>query len=205
MEWLKELLGKATIKDGALDTDELMKLINAEFPKHAVPKADFNALGETKKALEQTIKDRDKQLTDLGGKVKDNEELAKQIKALQAENETATKAYDTKIKDMVIDSAIKAKLTDTKYPDLLTGKFDRSKIVVAGDGTVSGIDEQLTSIKETYKELFVPPVSGSDPNNKGKTPAGGKNPWSKEHFNLTEQGKLLTSNPTLAAQYKAGV
>lgn len=32
-----------------------------------------------------------------------------------------------------------------------------------------------------------------------------KNPFSKEHFNLTEQGKLMIENPTLAAQYMSQV
>jgi hypothetical protein len=30
-----------------------------------------------------------------------------------------------------------------------------------------------------------------------------KNPWSKEHFNLTEQGRLMTENPVLASQFMA--
>lgn len=32
-----------------------------------------------------------------------------------------------------------------------------------------------------------------------------KNPWSKDHFNLTEQGKLLKTNPQLATQYQEAV
>ncbi len=167
MDWLKELIEKATVTDGKLDIEALMKEINAEFPKNAVPKADFNTLNDTKKDLEGQIKDRDKQLKDLGEKVKDNDDLSKQIKDLQDANATSKATYEAKIKDMTIDSAIKAKLTDTKYPDLLTGKFDRTKIVVAADGTVSGIDEQLTSIKDTYKDLFTPVVSGKQPNNTG--------------------------------------
>ncbi|HBB29324.1 MAG TPA: hypothetical protein DC000_08770 [Clostridiales bacterium] len=91
-----------------------------------------------------------------------------QNKLKQDANATSKATYEAKIKDMTIDSALKAKLTDTKYPDLLTGKFDRTKIVVAADGTVSGIDEQLTSIKDTYKDLFTPVVSGKQPNNTGK-------------------------------------
>ncbi|HBB29325.1 MAG TPA: hypothetical protein DC000_08775 [Clostridiales bacterium] len=81
MDWLKELIEKATVTDGKLDIEALMKEINAEFPKNAVPKADFNTLNDTKKDLEGQIKDRDKQLKDLGEKVKDNDDLSKQIKA----------------------------------------------------------------------------------------------------------------------------
>ena len=42
MEWLKAILEKAVITDGRLDVDATMKTINAEFPKHAVPKQDYN-------------------------------------------------------------------------------------------------------------------------------------------------------------------
>nr|DAI96714.1 MAG TPA: minor structural protein [Caudoviricetes sp.] len=203
MEWLKALIEKHT-KDGVLNTEELMKEVNTEFPKYAVPKEDFNKVNETKKTLESQITERDKQLKDLGAKVKDNDDLSKQIADLQETNKKTKAEYDTKIKDMNIDSAIKAKLSDTKYPDLLVGKFDRSKLLVADDGTVTGIDEQLTGIKETYKELFTPIVSGKDPKNKNiNTPDSTKNPWSKEHFNLTLQAKMLSEDPELAAQYMA--
>ena len=42
MDWLKELLEKATITDGKLDVVALMELVKVEFPKHAVPKKDYN-------------------------------------------------------------------------------------------------------------------------------------------------------------------
>lgn len=42
MEWLKTILEKAVITDGKLDVDATMKEINGEFPKHAVPKQDYN-------------------------------------------------------------------------------------------------------------------------------------------------------------------
>lgn len=42
MEWLKAILEKAEIKDGKLDVDAVMNAAQKEFPKHAVPKDDFN-------------------------------------------------------------------------------------------------------------------------------------------------------------------
>ena len=173
--------------------------------KGFIPKSRFDEVNDTKKDLEKQINDRDKQLKDLGDKVKGNEEAEKTIKELQEANKTTKEQYEAKLQEITINTAIQAKLTDTKYPDLLATKVDKSKLVVGADGTVSGIDEQLTGIKETYKDLFTVDVKGRDAQNKDKTPAGGKNPWSKEHFNLTEQGKLLKENPALAAQYKASV
>lgn len=174
--------------------------------KGFIPKTRFDEVNETKKDLEKQIKDRDTQLTELNKKVKGNEDLEKTIKELQDANAATKTEYENKIKEININSAIQAKLTDTKYPDLLISKFDKTKLSVAADGTVLGIDEQLTTLKETYKELFVPPVKGRDPENKDRIPPGGqKNPWSKEHFNLTQQAKILKENPELAAQLKACV
>lgn len=202
MQWLLDLITKHT-KDGVLDVDALTKEVNTEFPKHAVPKSDFNTLNDTKKDLEDQIKDRDKQLKDLGEKVKGNDEAEKTIKELQEANKKTKDEYEAKVKELKIDAAIQSKLSDAKYPELLAGRIDKTKLSLSDDGTVLGIDEQVIKLKDTYKDQFKPAVTGGDPENKDKTPPGGKNPWSKEHFNLTEQGRLLRENSALAAQYKA--
>lgn len=168
-----------------------------------IPKARFDEINETKNELEQQIKERDRQLKELQEKAKGNEELEKTIKDLQEANRATKEQYEAKIKDLKIDAAIREKLTDAKYPDLLIAKFDRKKITAAEDGTILGIDDQLVTIKEQYKDLFRPDVKGREPNNTGGTPPGVKNPWSKEHFNLTEQGRILRENPELAKQLQA--
>lgn len=57
MEWLKTILEKAVITDGKLDVDATMKEINAEFPKHAVPKQDYNDKVKELGTANDTIKD----------------------------------------------------------------------------------------------------------------------------------------------------
>ncbi|MDF2907466.1 MAG: Minor structural protein [Herbinix sp.] len=203
MEWLKVLLEKATITDGKLDIDALMKSIKEEFPKNAVPKSEFNTLNDTKKDLEQQIKDRDKQLKDLGEKVKGNEEAEKTIKNLQEANKKTKDEYEAKVKELKLDAAIQAKLSEAKYPELMIGRIDKTKLSISEDGTILGIDEQVAKLKEIYKDQFKPAVTGNDPYNKDKPAYTGKNPWKKESFNLTEQGKLLKEQPDLAKQLMA--
>jgi hypothetical protein len=168
-----------------------------------IPKARFDEVNETKKELEQQIQERDNQLKELQKKAKGNEELEKRILELQEANKATKEQYEAKIREMTINAAIQSKLTDAKYPDLLLTKFDRSKLSIAEDGTVLGIDEQLTALKEQYKDLFKPDVKGKEPVNIGGGTPSTKNPWSKEHFNLTEQGRILRENPELAAQLQA--
>ncbi len=195
MQWLLDLIAKHT-KDGVLDTEALTKEISTEFPKHAVPKTEFNTLNDTKKDLEQQIKDRDKQLKDLQEKAKGNEDLEKSIKDLQEANKTAKETYEAKLKDLTINAAIQGKLTDTKYPDLLLTKFDKTKLVVEEDGKVSGIDDQLKAIKEQYKDLFTPTVKGKESENKGSSSKGitkeqFKNMGYKERVELFNTDKEL--------------
>ena len=196
---------KEQLLEMGLTEEQVDKVLAAqkEELKGYIPKARFDEVNNAKKDLENQLNDRDKQLKDLQEKVKGNEELEKTIKELQEANKATKEQYEDKIRDMTINAAIQSKLTDAKYPDLLLAKFDHSKLSIAEDGTVLGVDEQLTALKEQYKDLFKPGLRGREPNNIGGAPPGTKNPWSKEHFNLTEQGRILRENPELAAQLQA--
>lgn len=168
MDWLKEILENA----GVEKVDEVLKSIKTELPKHFIPKEKFNEVNEAKKQLENDIKTRDKQLKELADKVKGNEELEQKIKDLQEANKKAKADYEAKIKNITLDNAIKLALKDSKakYEDLLMSKFDREKLKIKEDGTIEGLEEQLKTIKETYKDLFEQPISGITPNNKGTSP-----------------------------------
>lgn len=211
MEFLKAILGDKYPEFEAAITaynalpenkDKQVKLADLGGGEY-VGVGKYNALVTERDGFREKLETAEGTITLLKKDNKDNETLQATIKAHEGTIETLKTTYEGKIKEMTINAAIQSKLTDTKYPDLLATKFDKSKLVVGADGSVSGIDEQLTTIKETYKDLFTPTVKGSDPQNKEKTPPGVKNPWSKEHFNLTEQGKLLKENPELAKQFMA--
>ncbi|MDY4420178.1 MAG: scaffolding protein, partial [Clostridium perfringens] len=55
MEWLRKLLEGATITEGKLDIDGLMKSINTEFPKNAVPKDKYNEVSNDLKTANKTL------------------------------------------------------------------------------------------------------------------------------------------------------
>ncbi|MFL7796636.1 hypothetical protein OIM93_06945 [Clostridium chauvoei] len=64
MEWLRKLLESAKIVDGRLDIEALMKDINTEFPKNAVPKETFNDINGQLKTANTTIADLKKNNVD---------------------------------------------------------------------------------------------------------------------------------------------
>lgn len=135
--------------------------------KGFVPKTQFDELNTAKGQLEAQVADRDKQLKDLKAKVGDNEELKAKIEGMEKDNKAQREKYEAEIKDLKLDSAIRAKLADTKYPDLLSSKIDKAKLTLNADGTVIGIDEQVNVLKSTYKDLFTSAISGKAPGNSG--------------------------------------
>jgi len=95
MDWLKELLKKAGIEEAKLDG--VIADIGKELPLYFVPKDKYNEVAEAKKKLEADIAERDKQLEDLKKAAGSNEELKKQIEALQAENKKAAEEWQAKM------------------------------------------------------------------------------------------------------------
>lgn len=149
MEWLKQLIEKAEIKDNKLDIEALMTSINAEFPKQAIPKTEYNNIKTQLKTANDTI-------TTLKESNEDNETLQTKIKEHEDTIKTLNTNHKTELENLKKTSAINNLLltNKAKYPELLKDKFDLSKVTVKEDGTVEGLTDQLTTIKESYKEMF---------------------------------------------------
>lgn len=210
MEWLKNLLEKHGV------SEEVVQSVVAaaeEKLKDFVPKHRFDEVNEAKKQLAEQLAERDNQLSQLKKAAGDNEELRKKIEALQNENKEREKEYQERLRDMMITTAIKLAVAgDAHDPDLVASLIDKSKIEVDEQGNIkAGLDDQLKALREMKSFLFVQKQADPQGKFKGMSPADGrepakggiKNPWSKEHFNLTEQGRILRENPELAEQLKA--
>lgn len=159
--------------------------------KGYIPKSRFDEVNTAKADLEGQVKDRDKQLKDLKDAAKDSEALQTKIAELEETNKQTKTDYEGRIKDMKLSSAIKDQLTDCKYPELVADKIDRSKLILAEDGSVSGLSEQLKGVRDTYKELFNPTVSGRTPANNGK-----KTPGSEPDSDRKTQLEKMIADPS---------
>lgn len=201
MEWLKELLKGAGIEEGKLDG--LVSDIGKELAKHFIPKDKFNEVAEAKKKLEVDIQERDKQLEQLKNAAGASEELKKQIEELQEANKKAAEEWQAKFAKMQLDFAIEKALTAAKAKNIKAVKalLDMEKVKLDGDKLL-GLDDQLEAIKESDPYLFGDTKVGG-----GTNPAGAGNPevnpWKKETWNLTMQGKILREDPAKAARMKA--
>ncbi|GAA0679058.1 phage scaffolding protein [Clostridium cadaveris] len=126
MEWLRKLLEGAKIVDGKLDVEALMKDVNTEFPKNAVPKETFNDINGQLKTANSTIADLKKNNAD-------NETLQQTIKEHEKTIKTQKADYEAKVRNLTLDSAIEKALVNAKakHTDLLSGKIDRDKLVIS--------------------------------------------------------------------------
>lgn len=195
MEWLKEILEKAVITDGKLDIEAAVKAINAEFPKHAVPKQDYNDKVKELSTASETIKDLKKNNAD-------NAELQQKVKDYEAETaRLKTEADNTRKEYALKDKLKEAGVTDADYIIYKQGGLD--KFTFDRDGKVIGLDDVLKPMRESSPHLFknAGGAGGYDPAGGGKPPVN--NPFAKETYNLTEQGRLFKQNPEQARQMAA--
>lgn len=133
----------------------------------------------------------------------DNEELKSQIANLQKENSEAKKQHEAELKELRLSNAIKVSLAGKVYDEEMAAAcFDKSKLILAEDGKVTGLEEQLKALQESKGFLFKAETKPAH-----YEPSGGsttvKNPFAKDSFNLTEQGKLLKENPAQARELAA--
>ncbi len=195
MEWLKEILEKAVITDGKLDVEAAVKAINAEFPKHAVPKQDYNDKVKELSTASETIKDLKKNNAD-------NAELQQKVKDYEVETaRLKTEADNTRKEYALKDKLKEAGVTDADYIIYKQGGLD--KFTFDKDGKVIGLDDVLKPMRESSPHLFknAGGTGGYDPAGGGKPPVN--NPFAKETYNLTEQGRLFKQNPEQARQMAA--
>lgn len=196
MEWLRKLLEGAKKKeDGSIDIDDLMKQVNTEFPKNAVPNSTYNDVSEQLKTANATITDLKKNNVDndaLQQTIKEHETTIKTLK----DNATKTEK-EYVLKDKLKDLGV----TDADYLIYKHGGID--KFNFDGDNKPIGVEDIIKPYKESIPHVFkndtvkpkYNPAAGGDPI--------GVNPFAKETYNLTQQGKLLKENPALAKELMA--
>jgi hypothetical protein len=167
---LKEIIGEEAFK--ALPEETRNKYKETDFVNSAdyVPKDRFSQVTTEKNDYKQQLADRDKQLTDLQGKVKDNEVLTKEIENLKTSNSTTAADYEKKLQQIQYDVALSNALKDSKAKDinLIKALLDKDKLKVNGEEII-GLKEQLETIKKDRDYLFEKEVPGT-----GSFSTGGK-------------------------------
>lgn len=146
-------------------------------------------------------------------------------KSIQERAALETKLADIQINQAALTAGTKRGVRASAVPDLLSrarGAFklqNGNAVAVESDGktlrygkdgtTPMSFDEWIDALLSEAPHLFESNSGGGAAGNggHGASGAGGlhlamKNPWKKETFNLTEQGKIARQNPGLASQLR---
>ena len=123
-----------------------------------VPKSRLDDKIKELEIANDTISKYETDLEDLKPKAAGNEALLQQIQQLQDENKTAKDQYEAELAETRLTSAVKLALTGKVQDlDIVSGLLDKTKIELDEQGNVKGgLDEQLTTLKESKSFLFVP-------------------------------------------------
>ena len=152
-EWLKNIIGEGY-------TEETDKKVAEELGRLFIAKADFDSVNEAKKALEQQMKDRDKDIADLKKSAADNADLSKKYQELQDKYTADTAALNKAMADSRKNSAVDMAILQAKGKNAKAIKalLDMEKITLKEDGALEGLD--LEELKKTDSYLFEDVKSG---------------------------------------------
>lgn len=142
MDWIKAILEKHTT-DGVVDVSAAMKEINAEFPKNAVPKEQYNNVSTQFKTSNATLKDLQEQ-------TKDNPDIQKQLQEAQSAQVQAEKD----LKKIQTDVQLKDKLREAGASDADYMLFKLGEVEVNEDGTIKDLDNKIKALKESSPSHF---------------------------------------------------
>ena len=173
-----------TIKSNAKELDA--KIFIDGNGEHYVPHARFDEVVTQRDQANASFAEQKAQLEKLSKQVEEGSDAQTTIKNLQEK----LAAQSNLAKMATIETRLHALVKDSIAPvtDLL-GFMDIEKILVNEDGTVSGLEEQLKSVRESRSYLFkAAEDDGEDdsnaqggagtgnPGNPGRLGAGGKQP-----------------------------
>lgn len=180
---------KDRLKGAATELEELRQFKAEQERKQLESRGQYDQARETlQRQYDEGIADRDKRIQQLEARVRELELV------------------------MPASSALSSVVHD---PDdvFKTGRLKPEQIEAGPDGpvVVNGLERMpiadwaRANLPQHYLKAPRPQGTGAPAGTAQpvSVPAGIKNPFSREHFNLTEQGRLLRTNPALFAQMKA--
>lgn len=194
MEAIKKKLLELNVEQAEID--ELVK----EALTGYIAKEEYDILQGQVKVHEDKAKELSKTVKELQKDVDASEAL--KLKLDDLEGKLSSK--DKEIEKVKFDFKLEAKMKEVGAKNIKAIKalIDMEQVKLE-DGELVGFDTQIEALKESDSYLFEEVgkgTLGSAGNHKRDNGANTKNPFSKEHFNLTEQSKLFIENPTLAKQ-----
>lgn len=192
-------------KLNGLDVDEILQR-NSEYDelKLRAEKIDDGKIDEIVNVrIKNKLAPLERENAELKGKVTNYENEVTELKG---------KETNRKIKGALSKAALAAKVINEAIGDVedigarLFEVTEDGQVVSRDNvGLTPGITPEmwLQDLQDKKPYWFPGNVGGGANGSRGSQGAGGKNPWSHEGWNLTEQGKILRDNPEKAGRMAA--
>ena len=149
------------------------------------------------KALETWKTNNLQKLIDEGISKANPQETPEQKRIRELEDRLNKQETESKRKEL-INLALKT-TQEKKLPTELVDYF----IGDSEETTIKNLEALEKVFNEKVNQVAEERLKGGYKPPQGEKNTATNNPWSKEHFNLTEQGKLLRESPELAKKYIA--
>ena len=198
---------KEELKALGLNDEQIEKVVE-DYGKNYVPKNQFNKKNDALKQAEESLEAMQSDIETLKKANADNAELSKQIDELNAAQLKREAEYTAQIQKMELDGIVERTLLSSKVKNAkaVRALLDLEDAKVK-DGTIKGLDDQLTKLKESDPYLF---ESESKPS--GVTPGephGGQGSTgiTQEQFNkmsYLERVQFQKENPDAYSEFKNG-
>ena len=187
------------LEDLGLEKEAIDKIMAENGNDVNAAKAEYDSMKQERDTMAAQVAERDKQLETLKNSTGDMEALKQQIITLQADNQAAKEKYDADMKELKLSTAIRLALGESAQDsDLVAGLFDKSKLILSDDGKVTGLEEQLKSLKKEKAFLFKEEkpaqvqIKGGKPAEGKGTPPADKKP---SEMTYSEMCAYLEANP----------
>lgn len=172
------------------------------------PDTDVQALLAFKQQTEQ------QRLEAEGNYAEARRQLEQQFRDREAQLQQRIDALEAEVKELRIVGPAVAALADAVHdpdevirlrlkPDQIDREPDGTVVVVDGYARTPILDWAKTSLPQYRLKAPKPAGSGAPVGRSGgDAPAGMKNPWARDTFNLTEQARLMRNDPELAVKLR---
>ena len=160
---IEEALSEDQAKEMKEKLGEAGKIVITD-GKSWIPKSRLDEVISERDKLKNQIDEKDKQieatkktLTELKKAAEGDEDLSSKLETAETTITKLQADHAVELRLIQEDTAIEKVLVDAKvlHPELLVGKFDRTKFARSEDGkTITGIKDQLETMREPYKDLF---------------------------------------------------
>lgn len=168
---LLEKYRKEEIKDASSFESELIK---GGLYEGYIPKDKFDEKNGEAKKLKEQLDEQTKLVNELKEKGNLSDEYKTQIDQLKASLDQKDKDYKAEIAGMRKTNAIEKALAEAKAKEskAVMPYLDQAKILVNDDGSVTGLKEQLETVKKDHAFLFEEEKKDPDPSQR-KSPVWG--------------------------------